>query len=68
MFILETGGKPRIIIWLFSDDGRYIVDALNILAQQHNGIEILGVTATQNISVNNLPFLPLNEISLNRGV
>ena len=59
--------KPRIIIWLFSDDGRYIVDALNILAHQHNGIEILGVTATQKISVNNLPFLSLNEISLNRG-
>ena len=59
--------KPRVIIWFVSNDGRFINSALNILAQQHNGIEIIGVTATQNISVNNLPFLPLNEISLNRG-
>ena len=59
--------KPRIIIWLVSNDGRFINSALNILAQQHNGLEILGVTATQKISINNFPFLPLNEISLNRG-
>ena len=59
--------KPRIIIWFVSNDNRFIGAALNILAQQHNGIEILGVTATQNISVNNFKFIPLNEISLNRG-
>ena len=59
--------KPRIIIWFVSNDGRFIGAALNILAQQHNGIEIVGVTATQKISINNFPFLPLNEISLNGG-
>ena len=64
---METGGKPRIIIWFVSNDGRFIGASLNILSQQHNGIEILGITATQKISVNNLSFLPLNEISLKRG-
>ena len=59
--------KPRIIIWFVSDDGRFIGNAVNILAQQHNGIEILGVTSAQKFSVNNLPFIPLNEIFLNRG-
>ena len=59
--------KPRIIIWFVSNDRRFINSALNILAQQHNGIEIVGVTATQKISINNFPFLPLNEISLNGG-
>ena len=59
--------KPRIIILFVSPDNRFIGAALNILERQHNGVEIVGVTATQKISVNNLPFLPLNEISLNRG-
>ncbi|MBR5913256.1 MAG: hypothetical protein IKZ58_02670 [Selenomonadaceae bacterium] len=64
---MEINSKPRIIIWFVSNDGRYIGNALNILAQQHNGIEILGTTATQQINVNNLPFIPLNEINLNGG-
>ena len=59
--------KPRIIIWFVSNDNRFIGAALNNLAQQHNGIEILGVTATQKISVNNFKFIPLNEINLNGG-
>ena len=59
--------KPRIIILFVSPDNRFIGAALNILERQHNGVEIVGVTATQKISVNNLPFLPLNEISLNKG-
>ena len=64
---MEISRRPRIIIWIVSDDGRYIVNAIKILERQHNGIEILGVTATQKISINNWEFLPLNEISLNRG-
>ena len=59
--------KPRIIIWFVSNDGRYINAAMNILARQHNGVEVIGATAIQKISVNNLPFIPLNEISMNRG-
>ena len=64
---MEIDSKPRIIIWLISDDGRFIGAALNILERQHNGIEILGITATQKISVNNFNFIPLNEISMNGG-
>ena len=63
---MEINSKPRIIVWFVSNDGTFINASLNILAQQHNGIEIVGVTATQNISVNNFKFIPLNEISLNR--
>ena len=65
---MEIGGKPRIIIWFVSNDGRFINGAMNILAMQHNGVEVVGATATQKISVNNLPFIPLNEISMNGGV
>ena len=64
---MEINSKPRIIVWFVSNDGTFINASLNILAQQHNGIEILGVTATQKISVNNFKFMPLNEISLNGG-
>ena len=64
---MEINSKPRIIVWFVSNDGTFINASLNILAQQHNGIEIVGVTATQKISVNDWEFLPLNEISLNRG-
>ena len=63
---MEINSKPRIIVWFVSNDGTFINASLNILAQQHNGIEIVGVTATQKISVNDWEFLPLNEISLNR--
>ena len=43
---MEINGRPRIVIWIVSDDGRYIVNAINILERQHNGVEILGVTAS----------------------
>ena len=59
--------KPRIVIWFVSNDGRFIGNAVNILTRQFNGVDIIGITATQKISVNNLPFMPLNEISLNGG-
>lgn len=69
---MEINGKPRVIVWFVSNDGRYIDNAVNILERQFNGIETVGVTATQKISIVDgagkvLPFLPLNEISLNGG-
>ena len=64
---MELNSTPRIIIWIVSDDGRYIGGALNILTQQHNGVEILGATAIQPIYVNNLPFIHLDEINVNGG-
>ena len=64
---MDISGKPRIVIWFVSNDGRFIGNAVNILTRQFNGVDIIGITATQKISVNNLPFMPLNEISLNGG-
>ena len=61
------GSKPRIIIWFVSNDERFIGGALNILERQFNGIEIVGVTATQKISIEDIPFIPFNEISVNGG-
>ena len=57
--------NPRIVIWFVSNDGRYIGGAVNILTRQFNGVDIIGVTAAQKISIEDLPFIPLNEISLN---
>ena len=59
--------NPRIIIWFVTNDGRYIVKAGNILEQQFNGVEIVGITANEKISINEVPFIPLNEISMNGG-
>ena len=59
--------RPRIIIWIVSNDGRFIGNAVNILTRQFSGVDIIGVTAGQKISVNNLPFIPLNEVSMNGG-
>ena len=64
---MAINGKPRIIIWFVTNDGRYIVKAGNILEQQFNGVEIVGVTANEKISINEAPFIPLNEISMNGG-
>ena len=65
--------NPRIVIWFVSNDGRYIGGAVNILTRQFNGVDIIGVTAAKKISVKDgtgkiLPFIPLNEISMNGGV
>ena len=59
--------NPRIVIWFVSNDGRFIDGALNILESQFNGVDIIGVTAAQKISIEDLPFIPLNEISMNGG-
>ena len=69
---MAINGKPRVVIWFVSNDGRFIGNAVNILERQFNGIETVGVTAGQKISVTDatgkvLPFIPLNEISLNGG-
>ena len=62
---METDGKPRIIIWFVSNDRSFIKTAINILESQHNGVGVLGVTSTQKTSFDDLPFIPLNEISMN---
>ena len=64
---MEISGNPRIVIWFVSNDGRFIGNAVNILMRQFNGVDIIGVTAAQKISVNNLPFIPLQELAQNGG-
>ena len=64
---MEINGKPRIIIWFVSNDGRFIGGAVNILTRQFNGVDVIGVTAAQRISIKDgagkiLPFIPLNEL------
>ena len=64
--------NPRIIIWFVSNDGRFIGGAVNILTRQFNGVDIIGITAAQKIFIKDgagkiLPFIPLNEISMNGG-
>ena len=59
--------KPRIIIWFVSNDDRFIIGAVDILTRQFNGVEIIGITAIEKIFSDKLPFIPLNEISMNGG-
>ena len=65
-------GKPRIVIWMVSNDGRFIGNAVNILERQFNGVDIVGVTANVPINLEDntgriIPFVPLNELNLNGG-
>ena len=69
---MEINGKPRIILWFVSNDGRYFNGAINILERQFNGIEIVGVTAGQQIFIadglgRTIPFIPLNVLAQNGG-
>ena len=64
---MAINSKPRIVIWFVSNDGRFIGNAVNILMRQFNGVDVIGVTAAQKISVNNLPFIPLQELAQNGG-
>ena len=62
---MQLNGKPRIVIWFVSNDGRFIDDALNILMRQFNGVDIVGVTSAEKIFIDDVPFIPLNEIGGN---
>ena len=57
----------KILIWFVSKDSRFFKNAINILEKQHNGLEVVGVTASEPIQLNTgekiVPFIPLNEIS-----
>lgn len=62
----------KTFLWIVSNDGRFFQGAVKILERQHNGIEIVGVTAHVpiNIAVNgkNIPFVPLNKLDALGGV
>ncbi len=54
--------KPRILIWFVSNDGRFIDGALNTLERQFNGVDIIGVTAAEKFFIDDLHFIPINEL------
>lgn len=56
----------KILLWVVSNDGRFFQGALNILERQHNGIELVGLTAHVPINIafngKNIPFVPLDKL------
>ena len=65
-------GKPRIVIWFLLPDQRFIGNAVNILAIQFNGIDIVGVTTLDEIETKDnfaskLPLISLQELAANGG-
>ena len=56
----------KIFLRVVSNDGRFFNGALHILERQHNGLELVGVTAGAPIQLNQdsrkVPFVPLNEV------
>lgn len=57
----------KILLWVVSNDGKFFNGALNILERQHNGIELVGVTANVPIQLTQdgkkISFIPLNEVA-----
>ena len=57
----------KALLWIVSNDGRFFKGAISILERQHNGIEIVGVTAGAPIQIKkdgkNIPFIPLAELN-----
>ena len=56
----------KILLWVVSNDGRFLQGAVNVLERQHNGVELVGVTSMQEISLAKdgkaVPFVLPNEI------
>lgn len=40
----------KILAWIVSNDYRFLNGAINILERQHNGVELVGVTAGEDIA------------------
>ena len=63
----------KTFLWVVSNDGRFFNGTLKILERQHNGIDLVGVTAHVpiNFAANgkNIPFVPLDKLdALGGGV
>ncbi len=56
----------KALIWVVSNDGRFFNGAINILERQHNGLELVGVTANAPIQLakdgKKVTFLPLDKV------
>ena len=60
----------KVLIWVVSEDTRFFNSAITILERQHNGVELVGLTAIQEIelfkggkNVLNVPFIPLGKLT-----
>ena len=56
----------KVLLWVVSNDGRFFQGAINILERQHNGLDIVGVTAGAPIQLTKdgkvVPFVSLAEV------
>ena len=57
----------KVLIWIVSNDSRFFQGAMSILERQHNGLEVIGVTANEEIGLvkdgRNVPFIPLARLT-----
>lgn len=57
----------KVLVWIVSNDDRYLEKAINILASQQNGVELVGVTADLAVQFTcdgkTVPFIPLDKVS-----
>ena len=60
----------KVLIWVVSEDTRFFNGAITILERQHNGVELVGLTAIQKVelftggkNVPNVPFIPLEKLT-----
>ena len=56
----------KILIWVVSPDDSFFQGAINILDRQHNGLELVGVTANEPIQLTQndklVNFVPFSEV------
>ena len=61
----------KVLLWVVANDGRFFQGAVQILEQQYNGIEIVGVTASEEIQLfkggQKIPFIPLDKVDAGGG-
>ncbi|MBQ4404808.1 MAG: hypothetical protein II857_10435 [Selenomonadaceae bacterium] len=62
----------KVLAWVVSNDGRFFQGAINILERQHNGVEVVGVTAGAPIRLTKngkiVPFVSLSEVDGGGGL
>lgn len=62
----------KVLIWRVSNDTGFQDKAIKILEQQHDGVEIVGVTAEAETTLayegKNVAFIPLTEVYRGGGI
>ena len=57
----------KILLWVVSNDGRFFNGAMQILERQHNGVDLVGITANAPIQLTKndkkVNFIPLAEVN-----